>query len=186
MIVFFVCRCSAGARGGRRYRGGGGVGSAVGDVLLWTAVNAAMNSGRGARRRLGRRRRRRRRRRLRRLRRRRRRLRRRRRERGLVDGDYLSEADHQRVSDAVAAAEARTAGEIVTVVADRSDGYSDIALAWAALVAFTALTCSRCFPTSTSAWSTALLGGWDHEWTPREMLRARRGGRDRSSSSACG
>jgi len=35
------------ARGGRRYRGGGGVGSAVGNVVLWTALNAAMNSGRG-------------------------------------------------------------------------------------------------------------------------------------------
>jgi uncharacterized protein len=35
------------ARGGHRYRGGGGVGSAVGNVVMWTALNAAMNSGRG-------------------------------------------------------------------------------------------------------------------------------------------
>jgi len=31
---------------GKRYRGGGAAG-VVGDVLLWTAINAAMNSGRG-------------------------------------------------------------------------------------------------------------------------------------------
>jgi len=45
IVFFFVL--PAVARGGRRYRGGGGVGQAVGNVLLWTAVNAAMNSGRG-------------------------------------------------------------------------------------------------------------------------------------------
>jgi putative membrane protein len=54
--------------------------------------------------------------------------------------DILSEADHQHVSKAVAAAESHTAGEIVTIVTDRSDGYSDIALAWAGFVAFTSLT----------------------------------------------
>ena len=47
MIVFFSVVFGRGARG-RRFRGGGGVGSAVGNVLLWTAVNAAMNSGRGS------------------------------------------------------------------------------------------------------------------------------------------
>jgi uncharacterized protein len=47
MIVVFAVLASRGARG-RRYRGGGsGVGNAVGNVLLWTAINAAMNSGRG-------------------------------------------------------------------------------------------------------------------------------------------
>ena len=61
-------------------------------------------------------------------------------------GDWISASDHARVSAAVAAAEARTAGEIVTVVADRSDGYSDIAFAWAALVSFTALALFALFP----------------------------------------
>ncbi len=46
MIVIFAVVFGRGARG-RRYRGGGGVGSAVGNVVLWTALNAAMNSGRG-------------------------------------------------------------------------------------------------------------------------------------------
>ena len=40
---------------------------------------------------------------------------------------YLSEAEHKLVSDAVAAAESTTSGEIVTVLADRSDGYTDVA-----------------------------------------------------------
>jgi len=47
MILFFTF-VFARRRAGRPFRGGGGVGSAVGNVLLWTAVNAAMNSGRGS------------------------------------------------------------------------------------------------------------------------------------------
>jgi uncharacterized protein len=48
LLFFFVL--PAIARGGRRYRGrgGSGFGQAVGNVLLWTAVNAAMNSGRSS------------------------------------------------------------------------------------------------------------------------------------------
>lgn len=45
----------------------------------------------------------------------------------------LGEADHLRVTAAVEAAERTTAGEIVTAVADRSDGYHDAALHWAVL-----------------------------------------------------
>jgi len=45
----------------------------------------------------------------------------------------LAEADHARVSAAVTAAEAETDGEIVAVVAGRSDAYHDVALHWAVL-----------------------------------------------------
>lgn len=45
----------------------------------------------------------------------------------------LSEADHARVTAAVTAAERGTDGEIVTVVAGRSDAYHDVALHWAVL-----------------------------------------------------
>jgi putative membrane protein len=45
----------------------------------------------------------------------------------------LTAEDHKLVGDAVAAAEAHTDGEIVTVVADRSDAYHDVALHWAVL-----------------------------------------------------
>ena len=83
---------------------------------------------------------------------------------------YLSEADHERVSAAVAAAESRTAGEIVTVVADRSDGYSDIALAWAAIAAFTALVVLALLPDFYVDKVDWVLGNWEHEWTPREIF----------------
>jgi uncharacterized protein len=49
MIVFFSIVFGRRHARGRHYRGGGsGVGEAVGNVLLWTAINAAMNSGRGS------------------------------------------------------------------------------------------------------------------------------------------
>ncbi|HYD25949.1 MAG TPA: TPM domain-containing protein [Croceibacterium sp.] len=83
---------------------------------------------------------------------------------------WLAPEDHQRVSGAVAAAEARTAGEIVTVVADRSDGYSDIALVWAALVAFTALTVYALFPEFFLGLVDRLSGGWGTEWSPSGIL----------------
>jgi len=44
-IVFFIVLPQLRRRGGRRYHGG--FGSAVGNVLLWSALNSAMNSGRG-------------------------------------------------------------------------------------------------------------------------------------------
>ena len=83
---------------------------------------------------------------------------------------YLSAEDHQRVSDAVAKAEARTAGEIVTVVADRSDGYSDVALALAALVSFTALALFALFPDVFLSIIERFIDGWNHDWTDRELL----------------
>lgn len=83
---------------------------------------------------------------------------------------HFTEADHQRVSDAVTAAEAHTAGEIVTVVAEQSDGYSDIALAWSALVAFTALTVYALFPQFYLDLIDRLMGGWGTEWNHSELL----------------
>lgn len=74
---------------------------------------------------------------------------------------YLTEAEHRQVTDAVAAAELHTAGEIVTVLADRSDGYSDIALAWSALAAFTALTVLALFPHVFLGLIDDLTGNWN-------------------------
>ncbi|HEX2762784.1 MAG TPA: hypothetical protein VHM92_02910 [Allosphingosinicella sp.] len=45
----------------------------------------------------------------------------------------LSEADHQRVSEAVAKAERESDGEIVTIIAPRSDAYHDVMLHYAVL-----------------------------------------------------
>ncbi len=82
----------------------------------------------------------------------------------------LSEADHLRVSAAVAAAEALTAGEIVTILTERSDGYADIALAWAALASFTALTVLSLFPDFALGHYDRLLGDWGSEWTPQGIF----------------
>ncbi len=82
----------------------------------------------------------------------------------------LSSEDHAKVSEAVAAAEAHTSGEIVTVVAARSDGYSDIALAWAALVAFTLLTLAAFFPDALLRPLAALINRWNAAWTPAELF----------------
>jgi putative membrane protein len=82
----------------------------------------------------------------------------------------ISEDDRRLVSDAVAAAEARTSGEIVTIIADRSDGYTDIALAWSAAVSFTALAVVASFPTFYFGIVDWVLGLWSHDWTPREIL----------------
>ncbi|MGR6328537.1 TPM domain-containing protein [Sphingomonas sp. XXL09] len=46
---------------------------------------------------------------------------------------HLTDADRARVAQAVADAERNTAGEIVTIVAKRSDAYHDVALHWAVL-----------------------------------------------------
>jgi putative membrane protein len=58
----------------------------------------------------------------------------------------LSEADHAQVSAAVAAAEAHTRGEIVTVVAGASDGYRDVALHWAVLAMLGTLAALATWP----------------------------------------
>lgn len=79
----------------------------------------------------------------------------------MPDPLYLTEAEHRQVTDAVAAAELHTAGEIVTVLADRSDGYADIALAWSALAAFTALTLLALFPGFFLGLVDDLTGNWN-------------------------
>jgi putative membrane protein len=51
---------------------------------------------------------------------------------------YLSAEDQRRVGDAIKAAEATTAGEIVCVLARASSGYMSYATAWSALIALIA------------------------------------------------
>lgn len=82
----------------------------------------------------------------------------------------LTEADHARISAAVHAAEQHSAGEIVTIVTDRSDGYTDIALAWAALAAFTALTAMTLMPDFYLGLYDRIMGHWDRAWTPAAIL----------------
>jgi putative membrane protein len=82
----------------------------------------------------------------------------------------LSEADHERVSAAVAAAEGHSAGEIVTIITDRSDGYTDIAMAWAVFAAVTALTVLSIWPDIFLGLYDRTLGDWGAEWTHRGVL----------------
>ena len=82
---------------------------------------------------------------------------------------WLDDAGRKRVAEAVTAAESGTSGEIVTVLTDRSDGYTDVALLWAAGAAFTAMSVFAAFPLPfLDAWD-ALLGGWGHQWTTGEL-----------------
>ena len=82
---------------------------------------------------------------------------------------YLDEAGHRLVSEAVTEAESATSGEIVTVLADRSDGYTDVALLWAAGAAFTAMSVFAALPQPFLDLWDSLIGGWGHEWTTGEL-----------------
>ncbi|QPC97988.1 TPM domain-containing protein [Qipengyuania soli] len=83
---------------------------------------------------------------------------------------YLTEAEHDIVSKAVAEAELHTSGEIVTVLADRSDGYTDVALWWAIAVAFTAMSVFALIPQFYLDIIDGLMGGWTHDWTPGQLM----------------
>jgi putative membrane protein len=82
---------------------------------------------------------------------------------------WLDEAGHRLVSEAVSAAEAQTSGEIVTVLAESSDGYTDVALLWATAAAFTAMSVFAAFPLPFLELWDRLIGGWGHAWTTGEL-----------------
>lgn len=83
----------------------------------------------------------------------------------------LSENDFQRVSEAVAKAEATSDGEIVTVVARRSDAYHDVALHYAILAMLLVPAWWAVVPQSWIDWWSGLLLGWNGELTrPVVML----------------
>ncbi|WP_298303860.1 hypothetical protein [uncultured Erythrobacter sp.] len=82
---------------------------------------------------------------------------------------YLNEEQHKIVSSAVAEAELTTSGEIVTVLADRSDDYNDVALWWAAGLGFTAMSLFAALPEPFLSFWDMLIGGWSHEWTTGEL-----------------
>ena len=74
------------------------------------------------------------------------------------------------VTGAVAEAEANTSGEIVTVLADRSDGYTDVALLWGVAISFTAMALVTAFPDFYTDLVDRILGRWSYVWTPGELL----------------
>lgn len=83
---------------------------------------------------------------------------------------HVSEADHQLVTDAVAAAEAHTSGEIVTIVTDLSDDYHDVALVWASAIALLALSVVAAMPGFYAGLIDWVTGGWRHDYSPSAYL----------------
>lgn len=82
----------------------------------------------------------------------------------------MTEADHQKVSDAVHDAEAGTAGEIVTIIADASDRYLDVALWWSVIVVMLSLAALAAFPDFYLGLVGRLSNGWVVEWTLAEAF----------------
>lgn len=83
---------------------------------------------------------------------------------------YLTQDDHTRISVAVAQAELHSCGEIVTVLADRSDGYTDIQLAWSAAASLLALCALVIAPDFFLGLYDGVFADWGHEWTPRAII----------------
>ena len=83
---------------------------------------------------------------------------------------HVSEADHDIVTNAVAAAEQDTSGEIVTVIAAQSNDYDDVALVWASVVAFLAMSVVALFPDFYQGLYYRISGGWGRELTANQWL----------------
>ncbi len=74
---------------------------------------------------------------------------------------HLTDANRARVAQAVADAERNTAGEIVTIVAKRSDAYHDVALHWAVLAMLLVLALLALKP-GVAVWLHGLVADpWD-------------------------
>ncbi|HEX5239328.1 MAG TPA: TPM domain-containing protein [Sphingomicrobium sp.] len=82
----------------------------------------------------------------------------------------LTDADREKVSAAIAAAEAKTSGEIVAVATPISDAYHDVALHWALVPLFAVLAWAAWRPTALTWWYDRLFGGWQPDPTLGELL----------------
>ena len=82
----------------------------------------------------------------------------------------LSDADRQKISAAIAAAEGNSAGEIVAVATPISDAYHDVALHWALVPLFAVLAWAAWRPTALIWWYDFLFGGWSPDPTQSQLL----------------
>ena len=82
----------------------------------------------------------------------------------------LSEADHAKVSAAIAAAEAKSDGEIIAATTECSDAYHDVALHWSILVLIGTLAAFAFHPPLLLFWFELFLGGWRPEPTIGQLL----------------
>ena len=81
----------------------------------------------------------------------------------------LTTDDHARVSAAIAAAEAKSDGEIIAITADQSDAYHDVGLHWAVLAMVAVLAFFAAMPQQLVWWHD-LIEDWSAEPTTRELL----------------
>jgi putative membrane protein len=82
----------------------------------------------------------------------------------------LSEADHDKVSAAIRAAESKSDGEIVAIATPISDAYHDVALHWALIPLFAVLAWAAWRPTALAWWYDFLFGGWQPDPTMSQLL----------------
>ena len=82
----------------------------------------------------------------------------------------LTDADREKVSAAIAAAEAKSSGEIIAVATPISDAYHDVALHWALVPLFAVLAWAAWRPTALIWWYDRLFGGWSPEPTLSQLL----------------
>lgn len=82
----------------------------------------------------------------------------------------LNDADRGNVAAAVTAAESQTDGEIVTVIAGRSDSYHDVALHWTILAMLLALALFAWLPMPAEWLHARLIDSWAESVPPRWYL----------------
>jgi putative membrane protein len=82
----------------------------------------------------------------------------------------LSEADHARVTEAVAAAERASDGEIVTIVAPRSDAYNDVGPHYAVLLMLLVPISFAAMPQAWIDWAVGTFLGWNFELSRRFVM----------------
>ena len=82
----------------------------------------------------------------------------------------FSPEEHKLVSDAVSAAERASDGEIVTIVAPRSDAYHDVGLHYAVLAMLLVPTIWAALPQAWLDWGTSLFLDWNETASTRLLL----------------
>lgn len=82
----------------------------------------------------------------------------------------LSDTDREKVSAAIASAEAKSNGEIVAVATPISDPYHDVGLHWALVPLFAVLAWAAWRPTALVWWYNLLFGGWQPDPTLSQLL----------------
>ena len=82
----------------------------------------------------------------------------------------FSESDHALVTEAVAKAERSSDGEIVTIIAPRSDAYHDVGLHYAILAMLLVPTIGALLPQAWIDWALALIFGWNASLSFRLLM----------------